>query len=155
MWKELDCRVVEELWWSVSCSSVALCLCVDRGHVAQAAVEAAHLEENVLLRAWRELAPCVSLQLLGQAESWIRKDKCRLFTNFKKSFRWIFLIMIWANRQNVLTCRASAGCRHVEAIVLLGSIDVRIPWDVDTTDCLLHPVGVAEMEAALKAALVF
>lgn len=80
--KESDCRVVEWVWWSVPCSSVALCLCVDRRHVAQAAVEVAHLEENALLWAWRELAPCVSLQLLGQAEAWNRHDKCSLCSNF-------------------------------------------------------------------------
>lgn len=55
----------------------------------------------------------------------------------------------------VLTCGASVAGRHVEAIVLMGSVGVRISWDVDATDRLLHPVGVTEMEAALKAALVF
>lgn len=47
-----------------------LCLCVDGGHVAQAAVEAAHREEDALLRAGRELAPGPRLQLLAQAEAW-------------------------------------------------------------------------------------
>lgn len=37
----------------------------------------------------------------------------------------------------------------------MGSVGVRISWDVDAADRLLHPVGVSEMEAALKAALVF
>lgn len=37
----------------------------------------------------------------------------------------------------------------------MGSVGVRISWDVDTTDRLLHPVGVSEMKAALKAALEF
>lgn len=59
----------------VKCFSVALCLRVDGGHVAQAAVEAAHLEENALLRARGELAPCVTLQLLGQAEAWRENEK--------------------------------------------------------------------------------
>lgn len=59
----------------MACSSVALCLCVDGGHVAQAAVEAAHREENALLWAGRELAPCGALQLLGQAEAWNRPDE--------------------------------------------------------------------------------
>lgn len=98
-----------------------LCLCVDGGDVAQAAFKAAHLEENALLWARRELAPCSALQLLGQAEA----------------------------------CRASVASRHVEAIVLMGSVGMRVSWDVDTTNRLLHPVGVSEMEAALKAALVF
>lgn len=56
-------------------SSVALCLCVDGGHVAQATVKAAHLEENALLWAGRELAPCAALQLLGHAEAWDRRDQ--------------------------------------------------------------------------------
>lgn len=54
-----------------------------------------------------------------------------------------------------LTCRAGVAGRHVEAIVLMGGVGVRISRDVDTADGLLHPVGVCEMEAALKAALVF
>lgn len=37
----------------------------------------------------------------------------------------------------------------------MGSIGVRLSWDVDSTNGLLHPVGLAEVEAALKAALVF
>ena len=55
-------------------SSVALCLCVNGGHVAQAAVEAAHLEENALLWAGGELAPRATLQILGQAEAWNGQD---------------------------------------------------------------------------------
>lgn len=55
----------------------------------------------------------------------------------------------------MLTCRAGVGRRHVEAIVLMGTVGVGISWDMDATDCLLHPVGVSEMEAALEAALVF
>lgn len=47
----------------------ALCLRVDRGHVAQAAVKAAHREEDALLRAGGELAPRAPLQLLAQAEA--------------------------------------------------------------------------------------
>lgn len=43
--------------------------------MAQAAVEAAHLEENALLWAGGELAPCAALQLLGQAEAWNGRDK--------------------------------------------------------------------------------
>lgn len=43
-----DRRVV---WWSLCCSGVPLCLCVDGGHVAQATVKAAHLEENAILWA--------------------------------------------------------------------------------------------------------
>lgn len=39
------------VWWSLSCSGVPLCLCVDGGHVAQATVKAAHLEENAILWA--------------------------------------------------------------------------------------------------------
>lgn len=42
--------------------------------MAQAAVEAAPLEENALLWAGRELTPCAALQLLGQAEAWNRRD---------------------------------------------------------------------------------
>lgn len=57
------------------CSSVALCLCVDGGHVAQAAVKVAHLEENALLWAGGELAPSAALKLLGQVEAWNRHDK--------------------------------------------------------------------------------
>lgn len=49
--------------------TVALCLRVDRGHVAQAAVKAAHWEEDALLRAGGELAPRAPLQLLAQAEA--------------------------------------------------------------------------------------
>lgn len=60
------------------CSSAALCLCVDRGHVIQGAVEAAHLEEDALLRARGELAPCTSLKLLGQAETWSRAENREL-----------------------------------------------------------------------------
>lgn len=49
--------------------TVALCLRVDRGHVAQAAVKAAHREEDALLWAGGELAPRAPLQLLAQAEA--------------------------------------------------------------------------------------
>lgn len=136
------------------CSSVALCLCVDGRHVAQAAVKAAHLEENTLLWAGGELAPCSSLELLGQAEPWNRRDE-------------VFNVLVesggirsdpsdsWAAGKNTLTCRASVARRHVEAIVLMGRVGVRISRDVDAADRLLHPVGVSKMEAALKAALIF
>lgn len=50
-------------------SSVPLGLRVDGGHVAQAALEAAHREEDALLRAGGELATRASLQLLAQAEA--------------------------------------------------------------------------------------
>lgn len=40
--------------------------------MAQAAVEAAQREEDALLGAGGELAPCASLQLLAQAEAWNR-----------------------------------------------------------------------------------
>lgn len=53
--------------------TVVLRLCVDGGHVAQAAVEAAHREENALLWAGRELA--AALQLLRQAKAWMRRGK--------------------------------------------------------------------------------
>ena len=42
--------------------------------MAQAAVEAAHLEENALLWAGGELAPRTALQILGQAEAWNGQD---------------------------------------------------------------------------------
>lgn len=60
-----------------------------------------------------------------------------------------------AKRTIILTRRAGVARRHVEAIGLMWSVGVRISRDVDATDCLLHPVGVSEMEAALEAALVF
>lgn len=68
------------------CSSIALSLCVDGRHVAQAAVEVAHLEEDALLWAGRELASCTALQLLGQAETW-NGFKCNLFNILLKSIR--------------------------------------------------------------------
>ena len=40
------------------------------GHVAQAAVEAAHLEEDALLWAGGELAAGGALEVLGQPEAW-------------------------------------------------------------------------------------
>lgn len=52
-----------------------------------------------------------------------------------------------------LTCRGSVAGRHVEAIVLMRSVGVRISGNVDAADRLLHSV-VSKMEAALKAALV-
>lgn len=77
--KELDSREMTEGGWIVPWSGAALRLCVDRRHVAQAAVEAPHLEEDALLWAWRELAPCSSLKLLGQAEAWSGHDKVQYF----------------------------------------------------------------------------
>lgn len=50
-------------------SSVPLGLRVDRGHVAQAALKAAHREEDALLGAGGELATRATLQLLAQAEA--------------------------------------------------------------------------------------
>ena len=46
---------------------------------------------------------------------------------------------------------------HVEAVVLMGRVGVSVGWDVHAAGGLLHSVGgrVSEMEAALKAALVF
>lgn len=64
-------------------SGAALCLGVDGGHVAQAAVEGAHLEENALLRAGRELAPCAALQLLGQAETWNKGHVWHMFLKIR------------------------------------------------------------------------
>lgn len=58
----------------------------------------------------------------------------------------------------VLTCSAGvAGVAgvHVEAVVLMGVVVLRVCGDVDASDRLLHPVRVPKMEAALKAALVF
>lgn len=87
------CRVEERLWWSRACSSVRSCLCVDGRHVAQATVEAAHLEENTLLWAWRELTSCISLQLLGQTESWSWREKNHsyLYKKKQKTFELWFL----------------------------------------------------------------
>lgn len=52
----------------VLCSG-ASCLCVDGGHVVQAAIEAAHLEEHALVWTGGELAPCHSWELLAHAET--------------------------------------------------------------------------------------
>lgn len=56
-------------WVTVGQPSAPLGLRVDRGHVAQAALKAAHREEDALLRAGGELATRASLQLLAQAEA--------------------------------------------------------------------------------------
>lgn len=51
------------------------------------------------------------------------------------------------------TSDASVAGRHVEAVLLMGGVGVGI---VDAANgCLVHPVGVSEVEAALKGALVF
>lgn len=50
--------------------------------MAQAAVEAAHLEENVLLWAGRELTSCTALQLLAQAEAWNGPDMSPVYLTF-------------------------------------------------------------------------
>lgn len=51
-----------------------------------------------------------------------------------------------------LTCSASVATRHVEAILRMRGVGVRIPRDLDTSGRRL--VGLSEMEAALKGALV-
>lgn len=43
----------------------------------------------------------------------------------------------------------------MKAIVLMGRVGVRVSWDVDATDRLLHPERVSVMEAAPKAAVIF
>lgn len=44
----------------------------------------------------------------------------------------------------------------MEAILLMGGVGVGICRDVDAANGrLVHPVGVSEVEAALKGALVF
>lgn len=125
--------------------------------MAQTAVKAAHLEENALLWAGGELAPCASLQLLGQAEAWNRHNEAQ-FVKASDEITEIFMILAQLTskkKKKVLTCRASVIGGHVKAIVLMGSVGVRVSWDMDTTDGRLHPVGVSKMEAALEAALVF
>lgn len=128
-------------------SSVALCLRVDGRHVAQAAVEAAPREEYALLRAGRELAAPSSLQLLAQAEAWDR-TRARLGGRFGggdgRPGCW--------RGGGGLTCSASVATRHVEAILRMRGVGVRIPRDLDTSGRRL--VGLSEVEAALKGALV-
>lgn len=51
-----------------------------------------------------------------------------------------------------LTCSASVATRHVEAILRMRGVGVRISRDLDTSGRRL--VGLSEMEAALKGALV-
>lgn len=77
-----------------------LCLCVDGGDVAKAAFETAHLEENALLWARRELAPCSALQLLGQAEAWNRCDAVQYVQIF------FFLLKIIQLTLAILACKA-------------------------------------------------
>lgn len=149
------CRVEERLWWSRPCSSVRSCLCVDGRHVAQATVEAAHLEENTLLWAWRELTSCISLQLLGQTESWSWRDKNHRVIFIKKTKKHLSYDFWKGPKQAFHTTRASVDRWHVKAIVLMGRVGVRVSWDVDATDRLLHPERVSVMEAAPKAAVIF
>lgn len=54
--------------------------------------------------------------------------------------------------RTALTCSASVATRHVEAILRMGGVGVGIPRDLDTSARCL--VGLSEMEAALKGALV-
>lgn len=125
-------------------SSVPLCLRVDRGHVAQAAVEAAHREVNALLGAGGELAPGASLQLLAQAEACERGQHRELVGSTARRRA------AWGDRP--LTCSASVATRHVEAILRMRGVGLRILRDLDASARRL--VGLSEMEAALKGALV-
>lgn len=119
--------------------------------MAQAAVEAAHLEEDAVLWAQRELAPGASLQLLGQTKPCSRHDEEQFILMLRLD---IDDFIVQKNCRNVLTCRTGAAGRHVEAIVLMRGVGMRI-WDVDTTERLLRPVRVSKMEAALKTGLIF
>lgn len=50
-----------------------------------------------------------------------------------------------------LTCSTSVATRHVEAILRMRGVAVRVPRDLDPSARL---VGLSEVEAALKGALV-
>lgn len=155
LWKDLGLVVtVSAARGGALGSSVALCLRVDGRHVAQAAVEAAPREEYALLRAGRELATPSSLQLLAQAEAWDTTRACLggrfggAVTDGRTDRRAGRLVGGGA----CLTCSASVATRHVEAILRMRGVGVRIPRNLDTSGRGL--VGLSEMEAALKGALV-
>lgn len=111
--------------------------------MAEAAVEAAHREEDALIGAGRELATCADLQLLRQAETW--SERSRRHTLRRRGDRLDG------------GCSQTCGGRRVEAVLLMLAVGVvRLRRDVDPAHRrLLHPVGVSEVEAALEGALVF
>lgn len=84
--------------------ALALRLCVDGRHVAQAAVEAAHREENALLRAGRELA--AALQLLRQAKACAGENELSYIA--VKLVKWS-LLMRQERASFFRTCSASVA----------------------------------------------
>lgn len=120
--------------------------------MAQAAVEAAHREEDALLRAGRELAPGPRLQLLAQAEALGRRGR------EGRALRRSLPRPGWRGvgggvyGRTTLTCGAGVATRHVEAVVRMRGVGVRIPRDGDAPAGRL--VRLPEMEAALEGALV-
>lgn len=72
---------------------------------------------------------------------------------YMKLVKWS-LLMRQVKASFFRTCDASVAGRHVEAVLLMGGVGVGVSGDA-ANGRLVHPVGVSEVEAALKGALVF